>query len=581
MMSKQPGIKTKSSGKASRKIRWTKNFIITLILLLALFVGLSTSFYFATRIKEPVPADTSANALSVVKSGENFYKIGKNYLKKSNNGLWEMYIEGKPYERGVIAGKLSRHLIEFQEEAFIDQIRKMIPSDFYLNFLKYFIFWFNRGLDDYITEEYKLEIFGISRSASERFSFIGPNYQRMLNYHSAHDIGHALQDYSMVGCTSLGVWDAKSKDSSLIIGRNFDFYVGDKFAENKIVLFEKPDQGNAFMMIAWGGMIGAVSGMNEKGLTVTINAAKSEIPGSARTPISIVAREILQYAQTIEEAWAIAKKRETFVSESVLIGSANDRQAAIIEKSPFKIALVKSTDNYITCVNHFQSDVFKDDPLNVINKKENASVYRMKRLNETISGSVPVGHIEMAAILRDQCGLKGKNIGMGNEKSVNQLIAHHSVIFMPEQRLVWVSTSPWQLGSYACYDLSKIFYTFAELQRDGDISEKAKEISPDKFLETVEYKKFKQFRESRELLKESIRSGMTDTINSSFLDDFIASNPYYFEVYSISGDYYFYRKEWWKAKKAYLRSLEMEIPRWQEKHAIIKNLAECNIRLAP
>jgi hypothetical protein len=152
---------------------------------------------------------------------------------------------------------------------------------------------------------------------------------------------------------------------------------------------------------------------------------------------------------------------------------------------------------------------------------------------------------------------------------------------MPEERLVWVSTSPWQLGAYVCYDLSKIFPIFAPLQPDGDISDKTKEIPSDKFLKTVEFEKFKKFKELRELLRESLRSGMADTINSSFLDDFIASNPYYFEVYSISGDYYFDRKEWRKAKKAYLLALEMEIPRWQEKQAIIKNLAECNIRLTP
>ena len=174
-----------------------------------------------------------------------------------------MYLKGSPYERGIANGKLAKTLIFEQEKAFIHQIRKMIPSDFYLSFLKYFIYWFNRDLDKYVPMEDKQEIYGISQSASNDFAFIGSNYQRMLNYHSAHDIGHALEQLSLVGCTSFGACGSSTEDGSLIIGRNFDFYMGDDFARNKIICFEQPDSGYAFMMVTWGSMTGAVSGMNE------------------------------------------------------------------------------------------------------------------------------------------------------------------------------------------------------------------------------------------------------------------------------------------------------------------------------
>ncbi len=555
--------------------RRLKRIGFSLLIILVIISAISGWFHIRTQILPPIPGDKTSTRLQVENSAHDFYRIGPNWLKKSSSGLWEMYLEGKPFERGVINGKLSKNLIAIQEKAFINQIREMIPSDFYLRFLKYFIYWFNRDLDRFLTEEYKLEIYGISLSASEEFSFVGSNYQRMLNYHSAHDIGHALQDYKLVGCTSFGVWDDRSQDSLLIIGRNFDFYVGDEFAEHKIICFEKPDKGYGFMMVTWGGMIGTVSGMNEAGVTVTINAAKSEIPTSARTPISLVAREILQYASNIDEAYNIAAKRQTFVSESILIGSKRDHKAAILEKSPFKLSLVLPSNNYITCVNHFQSTEFSTDKLNIVNKNENASNYRNKRLIQNIANHSPLDYQGIAAILRDRQGLNNANIGMGNEKALNQLIAHHSIIFMPEKSLVWVSTSPWQLGSYVCYDLYKIFHNFAGLKQKVEITEQDKTIPPDSFLTSLDYKQFMRFREMRKELKKLLQNKKTNLLPGSFLDEFRASNPMYYEVFDLIGDYYAQRGQWKLAQAEYRHALTLIVPRWNEKENFIKKLVDC------
>ena len=209
-------------------------------------------------------------------------------------------------------GRLTRELLYYQETSFVEQIRELVPSDAYLKVTEIFHCFFQPqpGYNIFLTNtcmKYMVHRF----PAVQNTIIIGSGYQRQLNYHAAHDIGHALQGLNMVGCTSFSVWDGSSADSSLLVGRNFDFYMGNKFAENKIVCFVNPSEGHKFMMITWADMIGVVSGMNEKGLTVTLNAAKSTIfQDQAATPVTLLAREILQYASTIEEAMPYLQKTE-------------------------------------------------------------------------------------------------------------------------------------------------------------------------------------------------------------------------------------------------------------------------------
>src|SRR6478672_2295424 len=237
---------------------------------------------------------------------------------------------------------------------FFSKINDIVPSNFKQRLLRGFLKWYNRKLYLNVPEEYKTEIYGISEYTSHDFDNIAPRYLRSLYLHGAHDIGHALQDLALVGCSSFAAWDEKSEDGSLILGRNFDFYAGDEFAKDKIVAFVKPDKGYPFMMVTWAGMVGVCSGMNNEGLTITINAGKSKIPLIAKTPISILTREILQYAKNIDEAIAIAKKRKVFVSESIMIGSATDKKAILIEVSPDNLGVYEvSNSNELVCTNHY------------------------------------------------------------------------------------------------------------------------------------------------------------------------------------------------------------------------------------
>src|SRR6202000_2297766 len=86
----------------------------------------------------PDITDRNPEKLERTTIDSTFFKIKNCWLRRSNSGLWEEYIEGQPFERGVIEGKLCKELQQQQEEAFASQIHRLVPSDTYLHFLGYF-----------------------------------------------------------------------------------------------------------------------------------------------------------------------------------------------------------------------------------------------------------------------------------------------------------------------------------------------------------------------------------------------------------------------------------------------------------
>jgi isopenicillin-N N-acyltransferase-like protein len=548
-----------------------KFFGYVLLVVVLLLLGVCCWVYFKSDIEPPKVAYAGSYHFEKQQADSGLYVIGDNWFRQSKYGLYEMYVSGKPYERGLKNGILSQQLIEEQELAFVSQIRQMIPSDKYLKFLKYMVGFMNHKLPDYIPQEFQEEIYGESQSAlRDSFQWIGTPYARILNYHAAHDIGHALQNMMLVGCTSFGAWGGKTADGSMLLGRNFDFWVGDKFAEHKMVAFYAPDKGHKFAFVTWGGFTGVVSGMNDKGLTVTINAARSDIPwGGSATPVSLVAREVLQYAGNIKEAVEIARRRTMFVSESFLIGSAADKKAIIIEKTPKELHIYDPQQDNIQCTNHYQAKEFDKLTLNIAQRDRSASVYRYKRLQELMQQAYPLTPQKMAGILRDRRGLGGANIGEGNEKAINQLIAHHSVIFQPNSLRMWVSTEPWQLGAYVCYDLRKIF-AMKGMRKNVEIADTGLNIAADSFIYSREFQQFKIFRQNKMAL---LQQQPVDTAAV------VRNNPNHYDAYRIAGDYSL-RNKWYSAAiKYYRQALSKEIATVDERESIEEKIAEAEKKM--
>ncbi len=140
--------------------------------------------------------------ISRTKINDSTFVIGANQLRKNQQGMYELYVKGDALERGLLTGSLTKELYQKQEKIFFSKIEEIIPSKTKQYLLRKFLAWFNRKIYLHIPNEYKAEIYGISKFAGNDYDYIADDYHRNLYLHGAHDIGHALKDLALVGCSS-------------------------------------------------------------------------------------------------------------------------------------------------------------------------------------------------------------------------------------------------------------------------------------------------------------------------------------------------------------------------------------------
>jgi hypothetical protein len=552
--------------RALKILQWS------LIILLVIILGGLAWYWIAVPIRVPTIEDQSTLQSERTQIDAVTYDLGNNWLKQDSSGLWQLYLEGAPFERGAIAGILCQELLHKQEEAFVEGLDEIAPSGFYRFVLKHLIAIFTRNLPDYIDKEYQEEIYGIALSASDAYDFIGPKFQRKLNFHAAHDIGHALQTQGLVaGCTLLASIPSDSSDERMLVGRNFDFYVGEAFAKQKLITFMKPDSGIPFAMIGWPGMMGAVSGMNINGLAVALNAGPSKTPSRIGTPVTILAREVLQYASSISEATEIIESAQIFVSENIIVASGDERRVVVFEKSPDRTVVYETTDSLLICSNHFQDPSWSDDVQNLNALENTSSGYRFDRMKELAAEDFHGDVQSLAHILRNTQGIQNQPLPMGSELSLNQLTAHHSVILDPIQHTLWVACSPSQLGPFLAYHLDDIFkqrgYPAARVE-DSSLM-----LAADTLLQSQSYVDYRAFRSQTDEIYDAINRKRP--LGEDYLGSYQKLNPMHYITYLSLGDYYAAKKDCERAVSFYEKGLQQMLPGKHDRVKLLERLCQC------
>ena len=157
-------------------------------------------------------------------------------------------------------------------------------------------------------------------------------------------LGQCFLDLSAItACSTVTLPAAAAPDGVARFGRNLDFPSFNVADKQSVVMIFRPQGRYAFASVAWPGMVGVLSGMNEHGLSL----ANMEVDRPRRVPVAmpyiLLYRTVLERCKTVEEAVELLRStpRQT-ANNLMLMDAAGDR--AVVEITPESVTVRRAPE---------------------------------------------------------------------------------------------------------------------------------------------------------------------------------------------------------------------------------------------
>jgi len=222
--------------------------------------------------RPPRAATTRPADALVEKDGVRWY--GGSFMR-ARDGIFEARFAGAPYERGYAHGRLAYSQIAAGEKDLDLLMHTLVPSSLRRWFMRELLAFSIGRSDRYIGDAHREEIRGLADAeVPDPLPGRWPPYARQLMLHALHDFSQRFIDTIPLSgaCSGFAADGSATADGHVLLARNFDFEAGARFDREKIVAAVVPDDGWRYLTVNFGGMTGVVSGVNEKGLAVSLQS---------------------------------------------------------------------------------------------------------------------------------------------------------------------------------------------------------------------------------------------------------------------------------------------------------------------
>ncbi len=379
-------------------------------------------------------------------------RLGDNLLQR-HHGMWVMKVKGAPDEMGHTIGELAGPLRERNEARMLEVFEEKVPNPLVRYGLIRGLPVLGRAVSSSIDPRHLAELAALTAVGQDAQRWASTAYTRKIFLHALHDIGQAMVDTPIGGCTGFVAGAEWTKEGHWLLARNWDFDGGPTFDEDKAVILVEGEGKIPYVHVGIVGLSGSVSGINAEGIAIGLQAAASDAPIRPGTPMIFIAREILENARSLDDVEAILDQRRGFVSEAILAVDGDSGEAAIFEVTPDDVTRIPA-GNHLAQANHLRGP-HKDDGLNLSRISHGTTLSRLTRMDELLGqGGVDQGlAIEW---LRDRKGPGGLELPVGHEGAINADIASHGVVIDATARTIAVSSWPNLSGEWVEFSLSDL-----------------------------------------------------------------------------------------------------------------------------
>ena len=162
-----------------------------------------------------------------------------------------------------------------------------------------------------------------------------------------------LAGMARLSCTMFAVWGSRTQDGKMFALRNLDWNSQTGGDACRLITAYSPEDRAPFVTMGYGGVIGALAGMNEYGVSISEVGAFCASERLDGTPWVFMARRILEESYSLEDAVAIVRETKHTLGYNYLVAFGDPERFGLPGFRPRAAAF---ETNFTSCETFLDND---------------------------------------------------------------------------------------------------------------------------------------------------------------------------------------------------------------------------------